>query len=73
MCEKIDYEYDFVYILKGLLYFIRYGESNIIFIFYFFFMEWFISSENFGNLYYVSWSYGYRCLVEYYLSVVKKV
>lgn len=72
MREKIDYEYDFVYTLKGLSHFIRYGESNTISIFHLSFTEWLTSSENLGNPYYVSRSHGHRRLAEYYLSVVKK-
>ena len=72
MQEKIDYEYDFVYTLKGLSHFIRYGEGNTISIFHLSFTEWLTSSENLGNPYYVSRSHGHRRLAEYYLSVVKK-
>ncbi|KAL9988026.1 hypothetical protein ACROYT_G002423 [Oculina patagonica] len=70
--EKIDYEYDFVYALKGLSHFIRYGEDNTITIFHLSFTEWLTSKENLGNPYYVSRSHGHRRLAEYYLSVVKK-
>jgi len=72
MREKIDYEYDFVYTLKGLSHFIRYGEGNTISIFHLSFTEWLTSSENLGNPYYVSRSHGHRRLAEYYLNVVKK-
>ena len=72
MQEKMDYEYDFVYTLKGLSHFIRYGEGNTISIFHLSFTEWLTSSENLGNPFYVSRSYGHRRLAEYYLSVVKK-
>jgi len=72
MQEKIDYEYDFVYTLKRLSHFIRYGEGNTISIFHLSFTEWLTSSENLGNPYYVSRSHGHRRLAEYYLSVVKK-
>lgn len=72
MQEKIDYEYDFVYTLKGLSHFIRYGEGNYITIFHLSFTEWLTSSENLGNPFYVSRSHGHRRLAEYYLSVVKK-
>ena len=70
--EKIDYEYDFVYALKGLSHFIRYGEDNTITIFHLSFTEWLTSSENLGNPYYVSRRHGHRRLAEYYLSVVRK-
>ena len=72
MREKIDYEYDFVYTLKGLSHFIRYGEGNTISIFHLSFTEWLTSSENLGNPYYVSQSHGHRRLAEYYLRVIKK-
>lgn len=70
--EKIDYEYDFVYALKGLSHFIRYGEDDTITIFHLSFTEWLTSKENLGNPYYVSRSHGHRRLAEFYLSVVKK-
>ena len=70
--EKIDYEYDFVYTLKGLSHFITYGENNTITLFHLSFREWLTSKENVGNPYYVSLSRGHRCLAEYYLSVLKK-
>ena len=72
MREKIDYEYDFVYTLKELSHFIRYGKSNTISIFHLSFTEWLTSSENLENPYYVSRSHGHRRLAEYYLNVVKK-
>jgi len=72
MQEKIDYEYDFVYTLKGLSHFIRYGEGNTITLFHLSFTEWLTSSENLGNPYYVSRSHGHRRLAEYYLSIVKQ-
>ncbi|KAJ7370908.1 hypothetical protein OS493_028982 [Desmophyllum pertusum] len=70
--EKIDYEYDFVYALKGLSHFIRYREDNTITIFHLSFIEWLTSSVNLGNPYYVSRSHGHRRLAEHYLSVIKK-
>ncbi len=70
--EKIDYEYDFVYALKGLSHFIRYGEDNTITFFHLSFTEWLTSKENLGNPYYVSRSHGHRRLAEFYLSAVKK-
>ena len=69
--EKIDYEYDFVYTLKGLSHFITYGENNTITLFHLSFREWLTSKENVGNPYYVSLSRGHRRLAEYYLSVLK--
>ena len=71
MQEKIDYEYDFVYALKGLSHFIQYGEDDTITFFHLSFMEWLTSTENLGNPYYVSRKHGHRRLVEYYFSVVK--
>ena len=70
--ENIDYEYEFVYALKDLSHFIRYGEDNTITIFHLSFTEWLTSNENLGNPYYVSLKRGHRRLAEYYLSVVKK-
>ena len=70
--ENIDYEYEFVYALKDLSHFIRYGADNTITIFHLSFTEWLTSNENLGNPYYVSLKRGHRRLAEYYLSVVKK-
>ena len=70
--ETIDYEYDFVYTLKGLSHFITYGEDNTITLYHQSFKEWLTSNENLGNPYYVSRSRGHRRLADYYLSVVKK-
>ena len=70
--ENIDYEYEFVYALKDLSHFIRYGEDNTITIFHLSFTEWLTSNENLGNPFYVSLKRGHRRLAEYYLSVVKK-
>ena len=70
--EKIDYEYDFVYTLKGLSHFITYGEDNSITLFHLSFIEWLTSRENVGNPYYVSRSRGHSRLAEYYLSDVEK-
>ena len=69
--ENIDYEYEFVYALKDLSHFIRYGEDNTITIFHLSFTEWLTSNENLGNPFYVSLKRGHRRLAEYYLSVVK--
>ena len=70
--ENIDYEYEFVYALKDLSHFIRYGADNTITIFHLSFTEWLTSNENLGNPFYVSLKRGHRRLAEYYLSVVKK-
>ena len=70
--ENIDYEYEFVYALKDLSHFIRYGADNTITIFHLSFTEWLTSNENLGNPYYVSLKRGHRRLAEYYLSVVRK-
>lgn len=70
--ETIDYEYDFVYTLKGLSHFIRYGENNTVNLFHLSFIEWLTSKENLGNRYYVSRTRGHRRLAEYYLNLVKK-
>ena len=70
--ETIDYEYDFIYTLKGLSHFIRYGVDNTITLYHQSFKEWLTSNENLGNPYYVSRSRGHRRLAEYHLSVVKK-
>ena len=70
--EMIDYEYDFIYTLKGLSHFIRYGVDNTITLYHQSFKEWLTSNENLGNPYYVSRSRGHRRLAEYHLSVVKK-
>ena len=70
--DMIDYEYDFVYTLKGLSHYIRYGPDNTINLFHLSFIEWLTSRENIGNPYYVSRSRGHKRLAEYYLSVVKK-
>ena len=69
--QNIDYEYDFVYALKDLSHFIRYGEDNAITIFHLSFTEWLTSNENLGNPYYVSLKRGHKRLAEYYLSLVK--
>ena len=69
--ENIDYEYEFVYALKDLSHFIRYGADNTITIFHLSFTEWLTSNENLGNPFYVSLKRGHRRLAEYYLSVVK--
>ena len=69
--ENIDYEYEFVYALKDLSHFIRYGADNTITIFHLSFTEWLTSNENLGNPFYVSLKRGHRRLTEYYLSVVK--
>ena len=69
--ENIDYEYEFVYALKDLSHFIRYGADNTITIFHLSFTEWLTSNENLGNPFYVSLKRGHRGLAEYYLSVVK--
>ena len=69
--DKIDYEYDFVYTLKGLSHYIRYGPDNTINLFHLSFIEWLTSGENVGNPYYVSRSRGHRRLAEYYLSVIE--
>ena len=70
--ETIEYEYDFVYTLKGLSHFITYGEDNTITLYHQSFKEWLTNNENLGNPYYVSRSRGHRRLAEYYLGVVKK-
>ena len=70
--ETIDYEYDFVYTLKGLSHFITYGEDNTITLYHQSFKEWLTSNENLGNPYYVSRSRGHRRLADYYFSVVKE-
>ena len=69
--QNIDYEYDFVYALKDLSHFIRYGEDNAITTFHLSFTEWLTSNENLGNPYYVSLKRGHKRLAEYYLSLVK--
>ena len=69
--EKIDYEYDFVYTLKGLSHYVTYGEDNTIVLFHLSFIEWLTSKENLGSPYYVSRSLGHRRLAEYYLRVLK--
>ena len=69
--ENIDYEYEFVYALKDLSHFIRYGADNTITIFHLSFTEWLTSNENLGNPFYVSLKRGHRRLAEYYLRLVK--
>ena len=69
--EKIDFEYDFVYALKGLSHFVTYGEDNTIIFFHQTFREWLTSKDNLGSPYYVSRSRGHRRLVEYYIYVLR--
>ena len=69
--EKIDFEYDFVYALKGLSHFVTYGEDNTIIFFHQTFREWLTSKDNLGSPYYVSRSRGHRRLVEYYINVLR--
>ena len=69
--EKIDFEYDFVYALKGLSHFVTYGEDNTITLFHQTFREWLTSKDNLGSSYYVSKSRGHRRLVEYYINVLR--
>ena len=66
--EKMDFEYDFVYALKGLSHFVTYGEDNTIIFFHQTFREWLTSKDNLGSPYYVSRSRGHRRLVEYYIN-----
>ena len=66
--EKIDFEYDFVYALKGLSHFVTYGKDNAITLFHQTFREWLTSKDNLGSPYYVSRSRGHRRLVEYYIN-----
>ena len=69
--EKIDFEYDFVYALKGLSHFVTYGEDNTITLFHQTFREWLTSKDNLGSSYYVSKGRGHRRLVEYYINVLR--
>ena len=69
--EKMDFEYDFVYALKGLSHFVTYGEDNTIIFFHQTFREWLTSKDNLGSPYYVSRSRGHRRLVEYYINVLR--
>ena len=69
--EKIDFEYDFVYALKGLSHFVTYGEDNTITLFHQTFREWLTSKDNLGSPYYVSKGRGHRRLVEYYINVLR--
>ena len=69
--EKMDFEYDFVYALKGLSHFVTYGEDNTITLFHQTFREWLTSKDNLGSPYYVSRSRGHRRLVEYYINVLR--
>ena len=69
--EKIDFEYDFVYALKGLSHFLTYGEDNSITLFHQTFREWLTIKDNLGSPYYVSRSRGHRRLVEYYINVLR--
>ena len=69
--EKIDFEYDFVYALKGLSHFVTYGEDNTITLFHQTFREWLTIKDNLGSPYYVSRSRGHRRLVEYYINVLR--
>ena len=69
--EKMDFEYDFVYALKGLSHFVTYGEDNTITLFHQTFREWLTIKDNLGSPYYVSRSRGHRRLVEYYINVLR--
>ena len=69
--EKMDFEYDFVYALKGLSHFVTYGEDNTITLFHQTFREWLTSKDNLGSSYYVSKGRGHRRLVEYYINVLR--
>ena len=69
--EKIDFEYDFFYALKGLSHFVTYAEDNTVSLFHQTFREWLTSKDNLGSPYYVSRSRGHRRLVEYYLDVLR--
>ena len=69
--EKIDFEYDFVYALKGLSHFVTYGEDNTITLFHQTFREWLTSKDNLGSSYYVSKGRGHRRLVGYYINVLR--
>ena len=69
--EKIDFEYDFVYALKGLSHFVTYGEDNTITLFHQTFTEWLTSKDNLGSPYYVSKGRGHNRLVEYYINVLR--
>ena len=69
--EKIDFEYDFVYALKGLSHFVTYAEDNTITLFHQTFREWLTSKDNLGSSYYVSRGRGHRRLVEYYINVLR--
>ena len=69
--EKIDFEYDFVYALKGLSHFVTYAEDNTITLFHQTFREWLTSKDNLGSSYYVSKGRGHRRLVEYYITVLR--
>ena len=69
--EKIDFEYDFFYALKGLAHFVTYAEDNTISLFHQTFREWLTNKDNLGTPYYVSRSRGHRRLVEYYINVLR--
>ena len=69
--EKMDFEYDFVYALKGLSHFVTYGEDNTITLFHQTFTEWLTSKDNLGSPYYVSKGRGHNRLVEYYINVLR--
>ena len=70
--EAIEYEYDFVYTLRGLSHFITYGEDNTINLFHLSFREWITSKVILGIPYYVSRSRGHSRLAMYYLTAVRK-
>ena len=69
--EKIDFEYDFFYALKGLAHFVTYAEDNTISLFHETFREWLTNKDNLRTPYYVSRSRGHRRLVEYYINVLR--
>ena len=68
----LDREYDFMFNLKSLEHFIRYGENNTLSLFHLSFVEWLTDDSNRGSTFYVNKRRGHSVLADYHFKIVSK-